>query len=124
MKHAIGGALATMPDAMSHLRPQRANAFRRYKANNFVPVSRSWGFENRSAAIRVPIGLATPRRAAPGAGWGWARFGYGSRVYVAPWAGGGFSRRPANAWYLRRLVTPSSERDHGARPPLRPASSR
>lgn len=61
LRHAIGGALATMPDAMSLFAPS-VNSFRRYKANNFVPVSRSWGFENRSAAIRVPTGPGSARR--------------------------------------------------------------
>jgi len=61
LKQAIGGALATMPDAMAFFAPN-ANSYRRYKANNFVPVSRSWGFENRSAAIRVPGGAPEARR--------------------------------------------------------------
>ncbi len=59
--HAIGGVLATMPEAMSLFAPN-ANSFRRFKANNFVPVSRSWGFENRSAAVRVPSGPGEARR--------------------------------------------------------------
>lgn len=61
LRHAIGGVLATMPEAMSLFAPN-ANSFRRYKANNFVPVSRSWGFENRSAAVRVPSGPGAARR--------------------------------------------------------------
>ena len=30
------------------------NSYRRYEPNIFVPISRSWGHENRSVALRVP----------------------------------------------------------------------
>jgi glutamine synthetase len=61
LRQAIGGALALMPDCMALFAPN-PNSYRRYKANNFVPVSRSWGYENRSAAVRVPTGPADARR--------------------------------------------------------------
>jgi len=61
LRHAIGGALQLMPDCMALFAPN-PNSYRRYRANNFVPVSRSWGYENRSAAIRVPTGPADARR--------------------------------------------------------------
>ena len=42
-----------MPASLSFLAPN-TNAFRRLKPNNNVPVSPSWGYENRSVAVRVP----------------------------------------------------------------------
>ena len=61
LRNAIGGALALMPDSMALFAPN-PNSFRRYKANNFVPVTRAWGLENRSAAVRIPSGEAAARR--------------------------------------------------------------
>ncbi len=61
LRHAIGGCLAMMPASMALFAPN-PNGFRRYRANNFVPVSRCWGIENRSAAVRVPMGDAASRR--------------------------------------------------------------
>jgi glutamine synthetase len=52
--HAIGGLLATMPEAMAVFAPN-PNSYRRFRPNMFVPVSRSWSRENRSVAIRVPL---------------------------------------------------------------------
>jgi len=61
LRHAIGGCLDLMPSSMAIFAPN-PNGFRRYTANNFVPVSRSWGMENRSAAVRVPLGDGDARR--------------------------------------------------------------
>ncbi len=55
LRHAVGGCLEMMPPSMAIFAPN-PNGFRRYRANNFVPVSRCWGIENRSAAVRVPMG--------------------------------------------------------------------
>jgi glutamine synthetase len=38
------------------------NSYRRYEPNIFVPITRSWAFENRSTALRVPIGPGDTRR--------------------------------------------------------------
>lgn len=61
LRHAIGGCLEMMPASMAIFAPN-PNGFRRYRANTFVPVSRTWGIENRSAAVRVPMGDAKSRR--------------------------------------------------------------
>ncbi len=61
LRHAIGGVLDTLPAAMAILAPN-VNSFRRFEPNIFVPVNRSWGFENRSVALRVPIGDGQSRR--------------------------------------------------------------
>ena len=59
--HAIGGLLESMPASLSFLAPN-TNAFRRLKPNNNVPVSPSWGYENRSVAVRVPNSDAKNQR--------------------------------------------------------------
>jgi glutamine synthetase len=61
LRHAIGGLMATMNDAMAVYAPN-VNAFRRYLPNRFVPVTPSWGANNRSVAFRIPAGEAKNRR--------------------------------------------------------------
>lgn len=61
LRHAIGGALELLPESMAFLAPN-VNSYRRFEPNIFVPISRSWGFENRSVAMRVPIGPGRARR--------------------------------------------------------------
>jgi len=61
LRHAIGGALQLLPESMAFLAPN-VNSYRRFEPNIFVPISRSWGFENRSVAMRVPIGNGKSRR--------------------------------------------------------------
>ncbi|MDH3714623.1 MAG: glutamine synthetase, partial [Gammaproteobacteria bacterium] len=38
------------------------NAFRRFQPMSYVPVTPSWGFENRSVALRIPIGGGAAQR--------------------------------------------------------------
>lgn len=59
--HAIAGLQATTYDAMAIFAPN-LNAYRRFAANQFVPVNTSWGFNNRSVSFRVPIGGGGARR--------------------------------------------------------------
>jgi glutamine synthetase len=59
--HAIGGVLDLMPESMALLCPN-VNSYRRFKPNIFTPVRRSWGYENRSVALRVPLGDGAARR--------------------------------------------------------------
>ncbi|MFQ5773921.1 MAG: glutamine synthetase family protein [Kiloniellaceae bacterium] len=61
LERAIGGILDIMPESMAFLAPN-VNSFRRYVPNIFVPIRRSWGFENRSTALRVPLGPGAARR--------------------------------------------------------------
>ncbi len=61
LKHAIGGMLATMPDAMAVFAPG-INAYRRFGPRLYVPVTRSWGIDNRSVALRIPTGSSASRR--------------------------------------------------------------
>ncbi len=61
LRHAIAGILDIMPESMAILAPN-VNSFRRYVPDIFVPIRRCWGFENRSVALRVPLGPGNARR--------------------------------------------------------------
>jgi glutamine synthetase len=61
LKHAIGGMLATLPDAMAVFAPS-INGFRRFQPRLYVPVNKSWGIDNRSVALRIPAGPPASRR--------------------------------------------------------------
>lgn len=53
LEHAIAGLQALMPGSLAFLAPN-VNAFRRFRPGSFAPVNRSWGYDNRSVALRVP----------------------------------------------------------------------
>jgi glutamine synthetase len=61
LKHAIGGMLATMADAMAVFSPG-INGYRRFEPRSYVPVTKSWGIDNRSVALRIPAGSPESRR--------------------------------------------------------------
>ncbi|NQV47037.1 MAG: glutamine synthetase [Rhodospirillaceae bacterium] len=61
LRHAVGGMIETMPDAMAIFCPN-INSFRRFVPDIYVPVGRTWGVNNRSVAIRIPGGDDTNRR--------------------------------------------------------------
>jgi glutamine synthetase len=61
LRHAMGGLLATMGDAMAIFAPN-VNAYRRFGPRLYVPVTRSWGMNNRSVALRIPAGSSKARR--------------------------------------------------------------
>ena len=53
LRHAIGGLQASARDNLLLFAPH-ANSYRRFVANAFVPLNDSWGFNNRTVAMRVP----------------------------------------------------------------------
>ena len=59
--HAIGGLLATLAEATAIYAPN-VNSYRRFRPNSFVPTAPSWGYENRSTAVRVPLDQGNDRR--------------------------------------------------------------
>ncbi|MCP5151241.1 MAG: glutamine synthetase [Ectothiorhodospiraceae bacterium] len=61
LRHALGGLLHTLYDAMALFAPS-LNALRRFGPNLYVPVNRSWGSNNRSVALRIPAGASSARR--------------------------------------------------------------
>lgn len=56
MRHAIGGLLATLEDAMAIFAPT-ANSYRRFQSQSYAPTSGTWGFNNRTVAVRIPTGV-------------------------------------------------------------------
>ncbi len=61
LKMAIAGLQKTMREAMLLYAPN-ANSFRRYQEGSYVPMSPSWGYNNRSVALRIPGGSVEATR--------------------------------------------------------------
>ncbi len=61
LRFAIGGMLATLSDAMAVFSPS-INGYRRFAPRLYVPVTKSWGIDNRSVALRIPSGASSSRR--------------------------------------------------------------
>lgn len=55
--HAVAGLQATMHEAMAIFAPN-LNTYRRFKPDEFTPVTRDWGENNRSVAFRLPVSPA------------------------------------------------------------------
>lgn len=53
LKHAIGGLLHGMADCTAIFAPN-ANSFRRFRPGSGAPTTLSWGYDNRSTALRIP----------------------------------------------------------------------
>jgi glutamine synthetase len=53
LRHAIGGLQHTASDVLLLLAPH-ANSYRRFVPNAFVPLNDSWGYNNRTVALRIP----------------------------------------------------------------------
>jgi len=60
LRHAIGGMMATLLDSLALFCPN-ANSFRRFQANSYAPLAKSWGVNNRTVSFRVPGGPAPSR---------------------------------------------------------------
>ncbi len=61
MRHALGGLLETMQAATLIFAPH-FNSYRRLEPNSHAPTTVAWGYENRTAAIRIPGGNHKARR--------------------------------------------------------------
>ncbi len=55
LRHAVAGCLATMPEAMALFAPN-GNSFRRFRLGSHAPHAPTWGYENRTTAVRIPGG--------------------------------------------------------------------
>ncbi|WP_027896302.1 glutamine synthetase family protein [Zestomonas thermotolerans] len=60
LHQAIGGMMATLLDSLAIFCPN-ANSFRRFQANSYAPLAKSWGVNNRTVSFRVPGGPANSR---------------------------------------------------------------
>ncbi len=61
LEQAIAGLLCAAPEAMIFLAPH-LNSYRRFQDASHAPTSLTWGYENRTAAIRVPNDASANRR--------------------------------------------------------------
>ena len=61
MGHAIAGMQAMLAETMAIFAPD-LNTYRRYKADEFTPVTSDWGENNRSVAFRIPSSDPENRR--------------------------------------------------------------
>ncbi|MGL5360084.1 MAG: glutamine synthetase family protein [Shewanella sp.] len=59
--HYIGGLQRYLPDLMLLFAPN-INSFRRYIAGSQAPINLSWGVDNRTTGLRVPLSGAAARR--------------------------------------------------------------
>jgi glutamine synthetase len=59
--NAIAGCLALMPESMLIFAPG-FNAYRRFQAGNHAPTVPTWGYDNRTTALRVPAGPPMAKR--------------------------------------------------------------
>ncbi|MFG1345686.1 glutamine synthetase family protein [Xanthobacter autotrophicus DSM 431] len=61
LRHAAAGLLASMADSTLIFVPSY-NGYRRLVPGSYAPTSVSWGYDNRSVAVRVPNGPPAARR--------------------------------------------------------------
>lgn len=61
LRNAVAGLLKTMPDSTLIFAPH-LNSYRRLQIGSHAPTSICWGYENRSASIRIPGGKCKDTR--------------------------------------------------------------
>lgn len=61
LKYAVAGLMNTMADGMLTFAPHM-NSYRRFMAGAHAPTFASWGYENRTVAIRIPESPCVARR--------------------------------------------------------------
>ena len=61
MQYAVAGLLAAMPESMLIFAPHH-NSYRRFAIESHAPIAACWGYENRTAALRIPLGPPQQRR--------------------------------------------------------------
>ncbi|WP_110676743.1 MULTISPECIES: glutamine synthetase family protein [Salinicola] len=61
LRHAIAGLAELMPASMAIFAPN-LNSYRRFQPSLYVPMAPTWGYDNRSVALRIPSGSPRARR--------------------------------------------------------------
>lgn len=61
LRHAVAGLLDAMHDTTLIFAPHQ-NSSRRLRPGSLAPVNATWGYENRTAAVRIPGGSHLARR--------------------------------------------------------------
>lgn len=60
LRFAIGGMQSAMAESMLIFAPN-ANSYRRFRRMSYAPVAPTWGVNNRSVSLRVPLGPSDSR---------------------------------------------------------------
>ncbi|MCB1695466.1 MAG: glutamine synthetase [Halioglobus sp.] len=60
-RHAVGGLVATMSEAMALFAPN-ANSYRRFVPGTYAPLAPSWGYNHRDVSLRIPVSGHDNRR--------------------------------------------------------------
>lgn len=60
LRHAVGGLLKSMPEAMAIFAPN-VNSYRQLHRGSYAPTTPTWGEDNRTAAVRT-LGSGSSRR--------------------------------------------------------------
>lgn len=61
LRSAVAGCVTHMADSFAIFAPS-FNAYRRFQSESHAPTTPSWGYENRTVAVRVPAGDERARR--------------------------------------------------------------
>ena len=61
LRFAVAGLLDAMPESTLIFAPHQ-NSYRRMRPNSHAPTTATWGYENRTCAIRIPGGSNAARR--------------------------------------------------------------
>ncbi|GHB10942.1 glutamine synthetase family protein [Salinicola rhizosphaerae] len=61
LQQAIAGLVELMPASMAVFAPN-LNSYRRFQPSLYVPMAPTWGYDNRSVALRIPSGSPRARR--------------------------------------------------------------
>ncbi|MFQ3229482.1 glutamine synthetase family protein [Reinekea sp.] len=61
LRNAIGGLLSMADSTQAFLAPT-INSYRRLSPENFAPTSKTWGYDNRTVAMRIPSGGSSSTR--------------------------------------------------------------
>lgn len=60
LRAAIGGLKSTMAESLLVFAPN-GNSYRRFRSESYAPIAASWGINNRSVSLRIPVGPASSR---------------------------------------------------------------
>lgn len=60
LRHVIGGLKATMAESLLVFAPN-GNSYRRFRSQSYAPTAASWGVNNRSVSLRIPVGPPASR---------------------------------------------------------------
>ncbi|MEM8553893.1 MAG: glutamine synthetase family protein [Pseudomonadota bacterium] len=61
LRQAVAGGVSCLPGAMLAFAPH-ASSYARYGSDSLAPTGASWGYENRTCALRIPAGDPAERR--------------------------------------------------------------